>query len=204
MAVKEDIAFVGELLDAYAVNAWRMGVATAGPRRFCVPPEMQVGEVNAEGWVEWRVLPSTLNEADVTAVEQEFGVQFPPLFQAYLLSRFHLFHQVRSRRYNQQILMTDTPAGMPLEPLRNLMSSWRSLIDAEFIPFAEWGDGWGPMCFDSARRGADGDCPVVWMDHEALISLESEQCRQRASVLPLAQLLYESCRQFLTDVFGHD
>jgi hypothetical protein len=46
---------------------------------------MQVGEVNAAGWVERRVLPSTLTEAEVTAVEKEFGVQFPPLFRAYWL-----------------------------------------------------------------------------------------------------------------------
>ena len=108
MTDPEDITFVGQLLDAYAVDAWRMHVAAEDPEDGGVPPQMQVGEVYADGWVEWRVLPSTLNEADVTDVENEFGVQFPPLFTAYLLARFHLFDQVRSRRYDQQILMTDT------------------------------------------------------------------------------------------------
>jgi hypothetical protein len=203
MAVTEDSTFVGQLLDAYATDAWRMGVAAEAREDAGVPPEMQVGAVDADGWVEWRVLPSTLTEADVTAVEREFGVQFPPLFRAYLLACFQLFNQVRSRRYDQQIFMTDTPAGKPLKPLRELMSSWRPLIDAGFVPFAQWGDGWGPMCFDSERRGPDGDCPVVWLDHEALIPLGSERHRQRASVLPLAQPLYGSCREFLVDVFGH-
>jgi hypothetical protein len=202
MAIAEDTAFVGQLLDTYAVDAWRMGVVEEDPEDAGVPPEMQVGEVNADGWVEWRVLPSTLREADVAAVEAEFGVRLPPLFRAYLLARFQLFNQVKSRRYNQQILMTDTPAGKPLAPLRELMDEWRPLIDAGFIPFAEWGDSWGPMCFDSAQRAADGECPVVWMDHEALLPLGSEGCRQRAAVVPLVQPLYASCREFLSDVFG--
>jgi hypothetical protein len=150
MAIAEDVAFVGQLLDAYAVDAWRRGVAANNPTGAGVPPEMQVGEVDAYGWVEWRVLPSILTEADVAAVEREFGVQFPPLFRAYLLARFQLFDQVKSRRYDQQILMTPVPAGKPLKQLRQLMSAWRPLIEAGFIPFAEWGDSWGPMCFDSA------------------------------------------------------
>jgi hypothetical protein len=204
MGVAEDSEFVGQLLDAYAVDAWRMGVAAVDPKGAGVPSEMQVGPVNAEGWVAWRLLPSTLNEADVIVLENEFGVRFPPLFRAYLLARFHLFDQVRSRRYDQQIFMTDTPAGKPLRPLRSLMLSWRPLIDASFVPIAQWGDGWGPMCFDSAECGADGECPVVWMDHEALIPLGAERCRERGSVLPLAQPLYGSCKEFLLDIFGRD
>ena len=202
MGVAEDIAFVGQLLDTYAAAAWRMGVVAEDPEDAGVPPEMQVGEVNAEGWVEWRILPSNLSEADVAEMEVEFGVRFPPLFRAYLLSRFHLFDQVKSRRYDQQILMTDTPYGKPLTPLRELMSAWQPLIGAGFVPFAEWGDGWGPMCFDSGQRAADCECPVVWMDHEVLVPLGASQCSQRESVLPFVQPLYGSCREFLSDVFS--
>jgi hypothetical protein len=119
-----------------------------------------------------------------------------------LLARFQLFDQVKSRHYGQQILMTDIPSRKPLKPLRDLMEAWRPPIDAGFVPFAQWGDGWGPMCFDSFKREADGECPVVWIDHELLVALGSDKCRQRESVLPLAQPLYGSCREFLLDVFG--
>ncbi len=202
MALADDIAFVGQLLDAYAAEASRIGIPAEDPDDHGVPPEMQVGDVHEEGWVEWRMLPSTLGEADVLALEHEFTVQFPPMFRAYLLARLHLFRQVRSRRYDQQIGMPHTPAGKPLGPLRSLMTAWRPLIDAGFTPFAEWGDGWGPMCFDDGERGADGDCPVVWMDHEELIELGPQTCQNREAVLPKVKPLYRSCRQFLTDVFG--
>jgi hypothetical protein len=202
MATADDSAFVGQLLDAYAIDAWRMSVAANDPTDSGAPPEMQVGEVDADGWVEWRILPSTLKDGDVSGLENEFGVKFPPVFRAYLLARFQLFDQVRSRRYDQQIFMTDTPAGKPLNPLRELMTTWRPLIDAGFVPFAQWGDGWGPMCFDAVQRRAEGDCPVVWMDHEALIPLGPDRIRRREAVAPLVQPLYDSCREFLVDVFG--
>ncbi len=202
MSVAEDIAFVGHLIDAYAVDAYRMGVAMEADEDFGIPPEMQVGEVDDEGYVAWRVLPSTLLQADVTAVEKEFAVTFPPLFRAYLLARFHRFDQVKSRQYDQQILMTDTPSEKPLKPLRDLMLAWRSLIDADYVPFAQWGDGWGPMCFDRATIDADGVSPIVWIDHEKLVNRNPEQCPQRASVMPLVQPLYRSCREYLLDVFG--
>lgn len=200
----DDNAFVGQLLDTYAIHAWRMGVAAEHPEDDGVPPEMQVGDVNADGWVEWCVIPSTLKEGEVVSLENEFGVQFPPVFRAYLLARFQLFDQVRSSRYDQQIFMTDTPAGKPLTPLRELMNAWKPLIDAGFIPFAQWGDGWGPMCFDAVQRRADGECSIVWMDHEALVPLGPKQCRRREAVVPLVHPLYDSCREFLLDVFGRD
>lgn len=205
MAFADDNAWIGQLLDAYAAAAapeLRNGVASKSPYDSGVPAAMQVGQINAEGWVEWRVLPSTLTEAEITKLENKFGIHLPPVFRVYLLARFHLFDQVTSRRHDQLIQMTDTPAGKPLAPLLHLLSAWQPLIDAGFIPFAEWGDGWGPMCFDTDRRAQDGDCPIVWMDHEILASLTEQQCRMRKKVLPLAQPLYKTFRELLTDVFG--
>jgi hypothetical protein len=202
MALAEDIVFVGQLIDAYGVEVDRMGVAATRPEGSGVPAAMQVGEVNADGWAEWRVMPSTLSEAELTEFENKFRMQLPPIFRAYLLARFHMFDQVTSRRYDQLILMSDTPAGKPFAPMLLLLKTWGPMIDAGFIPFAEWGDSWGPMCFDTERRAPDGDCPVVWMDHEALASLSDEQWRMRKKVLPLAQPLYESCRELLLDVFS--
>lgn len=201
MSMDEDLVFVGKLLDKFAIHYYRMGVAASDPDGRGVPPEMQVGTVNDDGWVEWKVLPSTLTESDVSAVEDEFGIRLPPVFRAYLRARFQMFDQVCSGRYDQQIFMTDTPASRPLEPLRELLNAWKPLIPAGYISFAQWGDGWGPMCFDSLNRNADGDCPVVWMDHELFIPLGAEACGNRESVMPLVQPLYSSCREFLIDVF---
>lgn len=202
MSLAEEITFVGNLLDAYSVEAFKMGVAAKNELSAGVPPAMHAGEVEPSGWVEWKMLPSTLQEADVAALEAEFGVRFPSLFRAYLLARHHLFKQVHSNRFDQLIFMTATPTGKPLKPLRDLLFAWRVLIDSQYVPFAQWGDGWGPMCFDAANLAEDGECPIMWFDHEVLIPLGEAKLRQRAAVLPFAQPLYDNSREFLLDVFG--
>ena len=203
MSPKADIEFVGQLIDAFEASETLccIGVAPVTPDGSGVPPEMQVGDVDEEGWVAWKVLPSTLNASEVEELEKEFGVQFPPLFRAYLLARFHLFDQVHSRKYNQLIFMSDTPSRKSLAEIRALIEGWQDLIDAGFVAFAEWGDSWGPMCFDVEQRAADGDCPIVWMDHELLIPLGEQNLRKRELVMPLVHPLYASCREFLLDVF---
>ncbi len=201
MIFRDQIAFVGKLIDSYAETAWRKGVA--GDNDRCVPVEMYAGEVDEDGWVEWRVLPSTLDESDVTGLEKEFGIEFPPLFRAYLLARFHCFDCVRSQKYDQMILLMHTPSRKPLRPLRDFLRAWQPLIDAGLLPFAEWGDGWGPMCFDRLRRGEDGECPIVWLEHELMVPLGPEMCRLRENVGPLIQPLYPSFREFLWDIFGN-
>jgi len=163
---------------------------------------MAAGPVDSDGLVEWTVIPSTLQPEDVDALEEAFGIRLPPLFRAYLLARFHLFNQVRSRRHAQVLFMSDVPACGPLEPLRKLLTSWRPLLDAGFVPFAEWGDGWGPMCFDTSHPLTDGDCPIVWMDHEQLLELGPDRCAQHESLLPLTRPLYPSFREFFDDVFA--
>lgn len=144
---QDDVDWAGQLIDWYGVRAFRRGVAQLRPEDGGVPVEMQVGEVNGDGWVEWRILPSTLTDRDIAKLEAEYAIALPPPFRAYLLARLHLFDQLRSRRYDQLILMTATPAPAPLEPLRELITSWRPLLGARYLPFAQWGDAWGPDVF---------------------------------------------------------
>lgn len=201
MRLTEDISYVRLQLEAYADGYYRMGVASEGGGAG-VPPEMFDGDVDDEGWVAWRMLPSTLADADVSQLETEFAIRFPPLFRAYLLAGFQLFDQIRSSRHDQLIFNTDVPSNNPLGPIRRLIDTWKPLLSAGFIPYAEWGDGWGPMCFDSANRADDGDCPVVWMDHELLIPLGPDKCGDRDSVIPYVNPLYDSYRDFFGDVFS--
>ena len=56
------------------------------------------------------------------------------------------------------------------------------------------------MCFDARRRAPDGECPIVWMDHESIIPLDG-RARERGAVEPFAQAVYASSREFLSDLF---
>ena len=201
MGLTEDIQFVRSLLEAYSEGYDRMGVAAENGGSG-VPPEMFDGPINDAGWVAWRMLPSTLSNADISHLEDEFTVTLPPLFRAYLLAGFQLFDQIHSSRHDQLIFNTPVPANDPLGPLRRELTGWRSLIDASLVPFAEWGDCWGPMCFDTQQRLHDGDCPIVWLDHELLIPLGEQQCRVRESVAPHINPIFDSYADFLTDTFS--
>jgi hypothetical protein len=200
MALSDDIDYVQSTLKVYAENYHRMSVASVDGSGG-VPPEMFDGDVDNQGWVAWKMLPSTLSLDDVVRLETEFAVEFPPLFRAYLLAGFQLFDQIHSSRYDQLIFNTDVPSNMPLEPIRSLIQAWNPLLSAGYVPFAQWGDGWGPMCFDIEKRRDDRDCPVVWIDHELLIPLGQDECRKRASVLPHVNALYDSYREFFADAF---
>jgi hypothetical protein len=202
MGLSEDKTYVAALLDAFPAGRSLVAVAADDAEDEGAPPEMWAGAVDSDGCVEWRLLPSSLVEPDVAAIEADFRVQFPPLFRAYLLARLHLFSDFRSRNSGYTVRVPPMPAGQPLGPLRELMHAWQPLIDAGLVPFAELGDGYGPVCFDTTGRAADGDCPVVFLDHEPLVTLGSELCRQRAAVLPHLQPLYGSYREFLNDVLG--
>ncbi|PHS08056.1 MAG: SMI1/KNR4 family protein [Blastopirellula sp.] len=201
-SLAEDISYVHSQLTSYAkLNSPQMGVASSNGGAG-VPHEMFDGEVDDEGWVAWKMLPSTLSLDDVTEVEQKFSVQFPPLFRTYLLAGFQLYDQIISSKYEQLIFNTDVPSIEPLQPIRTLIESWSSLTLAGYVPFAQWGDGWGPMCFDIENRHEDGDCSIVWMDHELLIPLGPIECGKRISVLPHVNELYCSYREFFDDTFG--
>jgi hypothetical protein len=196
---------IGQLIDEYyaRVDAIdRCGVASTKPSDHGVPREMWAGPVDADGWVDWKLLPSTLTAADVTNLEEEFQVLFPPSFKAYLQARFHRFTQVHSARHDEQILFPSLPAREPLRRLRDQLKAWRVLTRADLIPFAQWGDGWGPMCFDTRRRHQDGDCPILWLDHEEVIPL-GEKASVRANLARLEKPLYDSFAELLQDVFGH-
>jgi hypothetical protein len=136
----EDITYVRSRLETYAAAYPQMGVASEGGSGG-VPADMFDGDVNDEGWVAWRIIPSTLVRADVAQLEDEYSVHLPPLFHAYLLAGFQLFDQSHSSKHDQLILNTPVPSRDPLAPLRREISGWQPLTEASFIPFAEWGDG---------------------------------------------------------------
>lgn len=201
MTLQDDIQYIQSLLNNFYSEYSAFGVAGEETSAAGVPPEMQAGEIDDEGWVQWKILPPRITMDAILELEASFKIVLPDLFRAYLMAACHRFDQVRSQKYDQLIFMTDVPSNNPLGPLKGILTGWESLIGAGYIPFAQWGDGWGPMCFDNQQR-SDGDCPIVWMDHELLIPLGPEQCSERNNLTPLAQPLYDNTRDFLEDVFA--
>ena len=194
---------IGALLDSFAARNPRMGVAAEEKGGAGVPPDMQIGEVDEEGWVAWRVMASRVTEADLDAWEDHIGVSLPMWFRAYLGARAHIYDQLHAMSHKKQLIfMPATPTHDPLSEIRGLVEAWRPLLEAGYLPVAQWGDGWGPMCLDlRAGRPDEDDFPIVWFDHEILGPLGPDTCRDRDAIAGHGEPLYASYRDFIHDVF---
>ncbi|QDU79222.1 hypothetical protein Pla110_09280 [Polystyrenella longa] len=179
------------------------GVASKEANRFGVPPEMQAGPINSDGWVEWKLADSTARIRDIRTLEEDFQFVFPESFINYLQAMCHLFDDVSSRKYDQQIFWEPLPLTNPLGSLRFLIAAWDDLIRADFIPVAQWGDGWGPICFD-AKNKSEPEHPLVWFDHEYLARFKPHEMQNHAVIAHYAQPIYDNFNEMFDDLFGSD
>ncbi len=164
-----------------------------------VPAAMIDGEADDEGYAKWRMLPSDVSYLEIEELEKITGSQLPPLFKAYLSVRFHLFGEIGNEETS--FLIPTLPSDYRLGNVRQQMLSWPPLLEAGFVPFCDYEDGIGPVCFDTRRRGPDDDCPIVWMEHEMLHGLAPGEISDRANLEPTAKVLFPSFRSFMKELF---
>jgi len=197
--LRDEITFVNNLLESLYDRYSTFLPAQESPEDGGVPPAMQAGPIGTDGWVKWRLLPSTVSEVDVPPIEETLGVALPSLLKAFLLGHHHLFDQLGSDDHT--IMMPATPIDRPFKAFTDEAMAWSPLLYAGLLPFGEYGDGWGPCCLDLLARSGDNDNPVVWLDHEHLISLTVDSMTTREGVQALIQPLYPSFRRLLTAMF---
>jgi hypothetical protein len=158
----DDVAFVNGLLERYYAWAASPLPAQEDPEGGGVPPAMQHGPLLDGGWIHWRLCPGTVREADLDALEREFGFRLPPLLRAYFRAHHHLFSQ--GTIGDHSFFVSDTPVNNPLREFRRHLEGWRPLLPAGLVPFGDFGDCYGPLCVDVLAD--DGRGPVVWIDFE--------------------------------------
>jgi hypothetical protein len=134
-----------------------------GPESGGVPPEMFNGDVDEDGWVEWKIIPSTLSETDIVAFFNGYGITPPQTLVEYMKADFHLIDQVLSEKMD--ISLPEIASDNPFKKMKMMLEAWDFLVKAGYIPIAEMGDGWGPICYKQSNGS------VVWFDHDELPSL---------------------------------
>jgi hypothetical protein len=206
--LERDRHFIKSWLDTYFDSPHR-DILMSHPAKmeeedYGVPSDMQVGEVDEEGWVRWRMLDSgvTVDQIDeliasyIRPGSDTYSSSFslPPLYMAYLSSRYVL--DVYLRYEGVMIELPNLPSDYPLRELRNLWSSWESLIKAGYIPFASYEDHAGPVCWDTTtcNPNDDNDYAVVWFDHDILTE---DRPASREQIEHHAQPLFQSFREML-------
>ena len=95
--------------------------------------------------------------------------RFPPLCEQLVLS-----YRWMEVDLDEFLTLLANPPGPTLAPLFAKITADRIFVEVLFplglVPFAKASGGcYDPVCFDTKRRGDDGDCPVVRIEHEAVL-----------------------------------
>jgi hypothetical protein len=130
-----------------------------------LPDSMRDTSIPAsKDWIGWKPVTSTATDAELDALEKETKLPFPPAYRDFL-------------QYLHFVGLTET--GIRFET--HLCSEWREklrrayfqswprerILDIGLLPFGDESQmDAGPVCFDTRSRLQDGDCPVVFWDHE--------------------------------------
>jgi hypothetical protein len=113
-------------------------------------------------WVGWKAIPSTVTDSQLDALETSLRVKYPPLYREFL--KYKHFYELGGL-----LRFIEHPIDHWEKELRESYRAWDPLriVGIGLIPFGDetFMDA-GPACFDTRHRGADGDCPVVFWDHE--------------------------------------
>jgi hypothetical protein len=152
------------------------------------PSQMVIGEPNPDGWVRWHTVPSPVTDADLAAVEAWLPARLPSAMKTYFTYRCILM--------TDRLMLPEVPADDPLGPFVAEAKAWAPLLEAGYIPFAEFGDGYGPVCLDTRQPNGD-DYAVGWIDHEHFHHLPDADWSNRSAICRLFQPLFPTFRSLL-------
>lgn len=129
-----------------------------------LPPAMaDASRPEDDGWRPWKAVASTVTETDLDRLEGILQLRFPPSYRAFLQYRHFYALTEGGVRFERHVI------GRWEDTLLDLYESWdpERIVGIGLIPFgSETFMDAGPVCFDTRRRQQDGECPVVFWDHE--------------------------------------
>jgi hypothetical protein len=153
-----------------------------------VPAELRRGEWQHNDWVDWKLVPSRVTEADVTELEAQLPFRLPPLFRAFLVTYFVLDMDFG------EFCLPALPSDSPLRNVKRFLLQPR-LWSVGYASFAD-GECGDPVCFDLQAPTPDGDYPIVVINHDWIVPHDNWKHRDR--VEQHAKRVANSFREFFT------
>lgn len=117
-----------------------------------------------DDWVGWKPVSSTVSDSDLDEIEGRAGAAFPPVYREFLKYKHFIMLTELGVRFERH-LCTDWKQAL----LSVMFNQWKPerMVGIGLLPFGcETFMDAGPVCFDTRARLPDGDCPVVFWDHE--------------------------------------
>jgi hypothetical protein len=147
-----------------------------------VPMDMRNGEVDEEGWIDWKIVNSTITMEEIEVIEQQYEIIYPELYKQFLMAYHYVELQFKNIKegssYKGDCAFIEMPrllTGEGLSEVISLIENWHPMLLAGYLPFAVAEDGQGPICFDLQSPNEQGDYPVVWVLHDYLHQLVDAQ-----------------------------
>jgi hypothetical protein len=125
---------------------------------------------NERGVAAWRPKRSETPVAALDAFYRAVPGPLPPLYEA--LIRTYQWGEVDLETYR---LLPNFPPSLEglVKTLQSDVVMFRVLSSHRFVQFGKGPDvDYDPLCFDLNVRAADGECAVVQLDHEEVLSRE--------------------------------
>ena len=131
-----------------------------------VPESLRVGAPDEYDRYEWRIVPSS-RITWIAEMERRLPGRLPASFESlvkrYVFPAFEI---------GDVLLFANTGTASPLELSTAGFADVglsRVLLREGFVQFGRYCDRYDPVCFDLKKRRGGGECPVVYLDHEAAL-----------------------------------
>ena len=135
-----------------------------------IPPELDNGMDDSQ-WArpKWKPAAIATDPAALGDVYERLPGRFPPLYEQLVLSYRWLEVELGG-----VVSLVANPPGPSLVTLLSKITKDPILANVLFplglIQFGRApGGNYDPICFDTRRRHADGDTPIVRIEHEAIL-----------------------------------
>ncbi|MCV4230707.1 SMI1/KNR4 family protein [Virgibacillus sp. LDC1] len=151
-----------------------------------VPAEMKAVDTGEE-WSIWKLVPSTISEVHIGAMEQEYGLTFPEWYKAFISTYHHYFDIIPEQAVD--------------EPLDNVRDMYNSLLcRLGYLPFT-WDSEYGKIwCIDVNEDAGDGFGAIYEIEHEICFDLDEEQT-DRAELQKSLVFLYPDFKAYFDHTF---
>ena len=131
--------------------------------------QLASGNLNEYGFKEWRPIRVSTEPSSLESLYANLPARFPPLYERLVLTYRWAEIDLRLLR------LLPNPPGPNLAALSEEFSRHRAMQEILFpnkcLQFGKGPDlNYDAICFDRSRRLPGGDCPVIQVDHEEILS----------------------------------
>jgi hypothetical protein len=152
-----------------------------------VPDDMKEAALGDGEWSIWKLIPSTVSEEDIEGLEEEFGLQFPQWYKAFISTYFHYFDSAPSQ-----------PSDDPLDEIEGMHNPL--LCKFGYLPFTWDSNDAYILCIDLNGGANEEEYAIVQIDHDILFDFE-ESTTEHAELKEAMEFLYPNFKAWFDHTF---